>query len=358
MGLFDFDKDKKSARPQRPMNTAIPMDDHDSVAPAAPKPPMPPKQEDDDFLNISGFGHDDSGFNHVDDSASGDNADLFPEFPIGQSEPSAPVPPVPPVPPAPPMPRGTGREPVQGPEDGFDLDIPAGTDAQDVVPAANSFLFSAGNTMKGALNSSTDIIIEGVFSGPIQTEANIFIRGDGRVNGDISANLVKVTEGGTLKGNATADTVIVDGRMHGDVNAHSTQFRACARYKGNVVTDTLSTNPGAVIHGNITINGADDDIDDFDDLDAPAETIPAAPTPAPAPAPAEPAHESKKVVAEKKPAAPDTGAKPATPEKKPDAAVSGKDKDNDNSGHGNHSNDGKKPAFVGNKPTVGGPITD
>lgn len=254
--------------------------------------------------------------------------DNFPDIPMFSREKDSEIP-VPPTPPTPPM---ASQPPVKGTGVEFDSPvIPDAADIQDVVPAQNSFLFSAGNTMKGGLDSSTDIIIEGVFTGPIHTAANIFIRGQGRVNGDISAKLVKVTDGGTLKGNADAETVIVDGRMRGDIDARSTQFRACARYKGNVTTDTLSTNPGASIHGNISINGDDDD--DLDDLD---ET-----TPVPS---------EKSSVVEKK----DPENHPPVTEKKP---TGGNTQAAAPQANKFSVNDGKKPFAGSNKPAVG-PISD
>lgn len=293
-----FDKSNSRQAPQRPMQQPIQQ-------PKTHRDATPAEAEEDAFLNIPMFSREKE--NEV------------------------------PVPPTPPMPPVVNKSPMK--PTGVEFESPvisAGADVQDVVPAQNSFLFSAGNTMKGGLDSSTDIIIEGIFTGPIHTAANIFIRGEGRVNGDISAKLVKVTDGGTLKGNADAETVIVDGRMHGNIDARSTQFRASARYKGNVVTDTLSTNPGASIHGNISINGDDDDdLDDFDEVDTSASA----------------SSDEKKDNVEKPEADTARDAKqPSVAEKKPSDG---------NASQGNKFpvHDGKKPFAGPNKPAVG-PISD
>lgn len=133
------------------------------------------------------------------------------------------------------------------------------------TPNDKALLFSAGNDMKGELNSSTDIIIEGNFIGPIHTAGNVFIRNGGKVNGDITAKRVKVSNG-QLIGNTDAETVIVDGRMRGNIDAKSAAFRSGARYKGDVITDELSIADGASVRGSITVHG------DGDDEEDPAET--------------------------------------------------------------------------------------
>ena len=140
----------------------------------------------------------------------------------------------------------------------------AKTAPQDVVPDKNALLFSSGNTMEGTLNSSTDIIIEGEFTGPIHTDHNVHIRNGGIVKGDITANLIKVTDG-QLIGNTDSDTIVVDGCMKGDIDAKCALFLSHARYRGNVKTDSLGTREGSSIRGNISVNGNDDE-------DVPAST--------------------------------------------------------------------------------------
>ncbi len=132
---------------------------------------------------------------------------------------------------------------------------------KEETPDEKALLFSAGNDMKGELNSSTDIIIEGHFIGPIHTVGNVFIRNGGHVNGDITAKRVKVSDG-QLIGNTDAETVIVDGRMRGNIDAKSASFRSGARYKGDVITDELSIADGASVKGSITVHGDGDDDED------------------------------------------------------------------------------------------------
>lgn len=139
-----------------------------------------------------------------------------------------------------------------------DSAVKAAEKLDEETPNDKALLFSAGNDMKGELNSSTDIIIEGNFIGPIHTAGNVFIRNGGKVNGDITAKRVKVSNG-QLIGNTDAETVIVDGRMRGNIDAKSAAFRSGARYKGDVITDELSIADGASVRGSITVHGDGDD---------------------------------------------------------------------------------------------------
>lgn len=129
-------------------------------------------------------------------------------------------------------------------------------------PAENATLLSKGITIKGEMNSSYDVVVEGVFEGPIHTGANVYIRNGGSVKGDVSARNVKL-EDSTLIGNVNAEVVSVNGRMKGDIDSRAVKFGADARYFGSVVTDSLGTVEGASVRGSFTVRGDGSEDDDF-----------------------------------------------------------------------------------------------
>lgn len=128
----------------------------------------------------------------------------------------------------------------------------------NVEPSANATLFAAGVEMRGELNSSSDVVIEGVFEGPIHSGANVFVRRDGRVVGDVTAKTVSV-DGGTLTGNIDAfERAYVSGCMEGNIDTRALTFGSGAKFKGDVTTEQLGICEGASVRGRLTVNGDDD----------------------------------------------------------------------------------------------------
>ncbi len=120
------------------------------------------------------------------------------------------------------------------------------TDANPTVPAPQpaamvldriTSVLSAGITWKGNLGGSGGVRIEGTFEGEIAIRGLLVVGETGRVTcHSLSAN-----------------TVIVAGAVKGDITAERLEIRSTGKVWGNVVTVTFSTEEGAFLRGQITM---------------------------------------------------------------------------------------------------------
>lgn len=116
---------------------------------------------------------------------------------------------------------------------------------------------TADVAMNGAINSSSDIVIEGTFEGPIHTSGVVTVRNGGKVVGDISAKELSIIDA-TVEGSGEASTVIINGTMKGDVIADSVTVGEKAFLDGDVSTKGLVISIGARVHGKFDVNTLDD----------------------------------------------------------------------------------------------------
>jgi cytoskeletal protein CcmA (bactofilin family) len=72
---------------------------------------------------------------------------------------------------------------------------------------------------------------------------------DGIIEGDVSARSVTISEGATIKGQITAEKVLIRGEVHGQITADSVEFGRSARVIGDVVHNDLSIERGAYLEG-------------------------------------------------------------------------------------------------------------
>jgi cytoskeletal protein CcmA (bactofilin family) len=98
-------------------------------------------------------------------------------------------------------------------------------------------VLSAGINWKGALEGSGGVRIEGTFEGDIAMRGLLVVGETGRVTCR------------TLR----ANTVIVAGAVKGDITAERLEIRSTGKVWGNVVTVSFSTEEGAFLRGQITM---------------------------------------------------------------------------------------------------------
>jgi cytoskeletal protein CcmA (bactofilin family) len=94
------------------------------------------------------------------------------------------------------------------------------------------------------------IIAEGtLFAGTVESQGNMRI--DGTVNGDVQgSNKVIIGPKGQVKGNITAQQIIVLGELVGDALAkESLVLKAGAHMEGNICTTILTIEPDAMFNG-------------------------------------------------------------------------------------------------------------
>jgi cytoskeletal protein CcmA (bactofilin family) len=98
-------------------------------------------------------------------------------------------------------------------------------------------VLSAGINWKGNLGGSGGVRIEGTFEGDIAMRGLLVVGETGRVTCQ------------TLRSN----TVIVAGAVKGDITAERLEIRSTGKVWGNVTTVTFSTEEGAFLRGQITM---------------------------------------------------------------------------------------------------------
>ena len=95
----------------------------------------------------------------------------------------------------------------------------------------------AGLALKGTLTGAGGIRIEGAFEGDIELHGLVVVGEQGRV---------------TCR-HLKAGTVVVAGSVRGDITAQRVEIMRTGRVWGNVVTASFSTEEGAFLRGQITM---------------------------------------------------------------------------------------------------------
>jgi len=92
---------------------------------------------------------------------------------------------------------------------------------------------------------ASDLIVKGNLktSGDIQIE--------GQVEGDIRAHLLTIGEGATVKGECTADDVVINGRIVGRVRGLKVRLTSTARVEGDIIHKTIAIESGAHFEGSV-----------------------------------------------------------------------------------------------------------
>ena len=128
---------------------------------------------------------------------------------------------------------------------------------------------------------SSDLIIKG----NMQSSGDILI--EGQVEGDIHAHLLTVGEGAVVRGEIVADDIVVNGRVVGRVRGLKVRLTSTARVEGDIIHKTIAIESGAHFEGSVQRQ------DDPLNTNAKATPIPPRVAPAPAPTPAPAAAEPK-----------------------------------------------------------------
>lgn len=94
-----------------------------------------------------------------------------------------------------------------------------------------------------------------ILSSDLEITGNIKTTGDvqveGRIDGDIRAHLLTVGEGATVKGEISADDVVVNGRVIGRVRGLKVRLTSTARVEGDVIHKTIAIESGAHFEGSV-----------------------------------------------------------------------------------------------------------
>ena len=77
------------------------------------------------------------------------------------------------------------------------------------------------------------------------------IQVEGTVDGDIRAHLLTVGDTATIKGEVTADDVVVNGRIVGRVRGLKVRLTSTARVEGDIIHKTIAIESGAHFEGSV-----------------------------------------------------------------------------------------------------------
>lgn len=97
-------------------------------------------------------------------------------------------------------------------------------------------------------------------SSPSVISANLSIKGnllsqgkliiDGRIEGDVDAAEILVSENGAITGNVTADSVDIYGFIQGDITSRVVELKETAHIIGDTTHHVISIEDGACLDGN------------------------------------------------------------------------------------------------------------
>jgi len=136
------------------------------------------------------------------------------------------------------------NEPGQKPDDSMQP-RPATSDASSAVPRPSEFKASSPKAKPPASVLSADLHV----TGNMKTTGDIQV--EGTVEGDIRAHLLTIGESATIKGEVTADDVVVNGRVVGRVRGLKVRLTATARVEGDIIHKTIAIESGAHFEGSV-----------------------------------------------------------------------------------------------------------
>jgi len=86
-------------------------------------------------------------------------------------------------------------------------------------------------------------------TGNLKTTGDIEV--EGTVEGDIRAHLLTIGESATIKGEVSADDVVINGRIVGRVRGLKVRLSATARVEGDIIHKTIAIESGAHFEGSV-----------------------------------------------------------------------------------------------------------
>ncbi|QPM89890.1 bactofilin family protein [Pseudooceanicola algae] len=86
-------------------------------------------------------------------------------------------------------------------------------------------------------------------SGNLKTTGDIQV--EGTIEGDIRAHLLTIGEGATVRGEVTADDVVINGRIVGRVRGLKVRLTSTARVEGDIIHKTIAIESGAHFEGSV-----------------------------------------------------------------------------------------------------------
>lgn len=117
--------------------------------------------------------------------------------------------------------------------------------ATPAAPAPGEFKSAAPKAKPPASVLSSDLHV----TGNLKTTGDIQV--EGTVEGDIRAHLLTVGETATIKGEVSADDVVINGRIVGRVRGLKVRLTSTARVEGDIIHKTIAIESGAHFEGSV-----------------------------------------------------------------------------------------------------------
>ena len=113
------------------------------------------------------------------------------------------------------------------------------------APKPSEFKASSPKTKQPPSLLSPDLHV----TGNMKTTGDINV--EGTVEGDIRAHLLTIRESATIKGEVTADDVVINGRIVGRVRGLKVRLTSTARVEGDIIHKTIAIESGAHFEGSV-----------------------------------------------------------------------------------------------------------
>jgi cytoskeletal protein CcmA (bactofilin family) len=91
------------------------------------------------------------------------------------------------------------------------------------------------------------------------------LRVDGRVDGRVNADCVIVSETAVIKGEVTAQRIVVDGKIEGNLRAQEiVEIKASGKVLGDIFTNKFSIIKGGEFNGKVEMKMVEKKVSDFE----------------------------------------------------------------------------------------------
>ncbi len=113
-----------------------------------------------------------------------------------------------------------------------------------------------GTSTTAPTNSNTTIITAGAkIKGELNLSCNLYI--DGELEGSVkSAKEVNIGKNGHVKGSVQTERLVVQGYIEGTVNANKVEIKAAGRVKGEITSIDLIIESKGVFEGNSIVKSS------------------------------------------------------------------------------------------------------
>jgi len=111
---------------------------------------------------------------------------------------------------------------------------------QNAQPDKGTTIITEGSVIKGDMNLSCNLYVDGDFEGTINSQKNVNIGKNGHIKGDIKTQ-----------------RLVVQGYIEGSVNAYRVEIKATGKINGSIESAELVIEAKGVFEGNSTIKKVD-----------------------------------------------------------------------------------------------------